>query len=216
MDLEALRNRVYTHLRDRDHNFYETDIVDGWLNDGYVDVVARLRSRTTSLAGVFADGDGTFAIPADYVATVSLRFGSDDQDAQFVDDPTWNAYYDEALTAGYTFVRAFGGLIETYPAVADGETYVLRYYSVPSGDDLLVEDTDEPVLSFVHQPLLTYYALAQAYMQMDNSSDADRWLARYEAPLPAAPTGREQELETMATRTFELGPFDTDMEARHI
>jgi hypothetical protein len=160
---------------------------------------------------VVASG-GLVTVPSDFSEELTLRFATGD-DAEFVDDITWTTYYDESLDTSVTLVRIFGSVIETYPALETGTPYELRYIATATA---MTDDNDEPEIPPLWQVRLTYYALAQAYMKMGDDASADRWLARYEDRLPSAPTGLERYEPTRVTMVYELGPFDVDIDARHL
>lgn len=212
MNLAQLRDRVYAHLRDDEHEFHATDVVEAWLNDAGREVAARtkvIRREADESNTAIDEGDGTFALPEDFLSAISLRFGLDD--AEFVDDDVFWSWSDGEGMPGHTLVRVFNGRIETYPMIEDGASYRLRYVAAPA---TMSDDADVPELPSEWHSRLTYYALAQAWMQKDEGAQADRWLARFEDGLPPLPMGRERFSPGPLSLTFEPGPFDR-ADSRH-
>lgn len=211
MNLSALRDRVYAHLRDEDHEFFLTDEVEGWLNDAQQDLAARLktiRREVTESTTAISNGDGTIDKPTDFLEPLSLRFGEDD--AEFVDDDVFWSHQDSGETPDHTLARIYGAFIETYPEIADAEAYRLRYIALGT---TMSDDDDEPEIAVQWHVRLTYYALAQAWAKKDEVGQSDRWLSRYEDGLPPLSKGRDTGPITLAPIP---GPFDVDPGAMHI
>lgn len=197
-----LQNRVYTHLRDSDHDFYDTDIVKGWLNDGYIELVVRLRLfRRREDAVVVTSGVAT--VPADLFKIEWVRNGAETLEG--VSDDVFYSWQDSGLTPSTSlYRRSIDGLVtnalEIYPVPDDG-TLDIAYLGYPG---LMNSDDDAPEIPQEWHPRITYYALAQAYMQKDDPTSSDRWLARFEAGLPPM----RGDMPEPFTMTIDPGPFD--------
>lgn len=197
-----LQNRVYAHLRDSDHDFYGTDIVKGWLNDGYTELTVRLRLYRRVEASL-ALISGVVALPGDVSMIESVRSGAETLEG--VSDDVFYSWQDSALTPAVSIYRRMqNGVttnsIEIYPTPSDG-TVELTYQGYPA---LMDSDDDVPAIPQEWIPRLTYYALAQAYMQKDDPTSSDRWLARFEAGLPPL----RGDMPAPFTMTLDPGPFD--------
>lgn len=197
-----LQNRVYAHLRDSDHDFYDTDVVKGWLNDGYIELVVRLRLyRRREMTTAIASGAANF--PDDCFKLEWVRSGA--EDVEYVSDDVFYSWQDSGLTPSTSiYRRSIDGVvvnqIEIYPVPDDG-TIDIAYLGYP---DLMDSDDDVPQIPQEWHPRITYYALAQAYMQKDDQASSDRWLARYEAGLPPM----RGDMPAPFTMTIDPGPFD--------
>jgi hypothetical protein len=195
-----MQDRVYAHLRDEDHVFYTTDVVKGWLNDGYAELAQRLRtSRKAEASRTLTSG--TFTWPADFYEPLNVRVNS--MRADEVNEEVFRSWQDNAMTPNKAmWWRGPGGLNYVYPVPDDGDVVDVEYLALPvpldSDDDLPVGVPDPWV------PRITYYALAQAFMQKDDPTSSDRWIARFETGLPPLRGWMAPPL----TVVFEAGPFD--------
>jgi hypothetical protein len=199
-----LQNRVYAHLRDSEHDFYETDLIKSWLNDALTDLSVRLRLYQRVESGVVI-GSGLAALPTDLQLILEVRLDGAET-LERVSDEVFYSWVDSALTPSQTVYRIFDDFstnrqIEMYPTPADTSTLEIFYVGYPP---LMDSDDDVPTLPFEWVPRLTYYALAQAYMQKDDPASSDRWLARYETDLPIT----RGNMPAPFTMTIDPGPFD--------
>ena len=214
MNLGDLKRRAYSQLRDTSKAFVADSEMEDWLNDGYIDLSARLqllqKEKSTTTAAATIPLPPTVSDP-EPVQVLSLRFGDDD--VEWVDDDTFNAWKDSDATPPHTLGRVWNSAIELYPVPSIGTAYVLRYSYLPA----VMEDVgDEPALPVHLHVKLVYYALAQAKLKYGELDEADRFLVMYEQNLPPPIRG----LITLRPAPLSLipvgGVFDLDPEARHI
>lgn len=196
-----LQNRVYAHLRDSDHDFYPTDMVKGWINDGLTELAVRLKLRRLEQDAPMVDG--VAPVPTDAFQIETVRYG--DETFEPVSDEIFFSWQDSAKWPPATiYRRSRDGLtlnnIVAYP-VPDDANVTFIYLGYPPEMD---SDDDEPQIPFEWIPRITYYALAQAYMQKDDPTSSDRWLARFEAGLP----DMRGDMPAPFTMTIDPGPFD--------
>lgn len=182
--LVELRESVFDFLRDTDRVFITETMVNGWLNEAYVDLNARLRLKQTTLEGT-TDADGVFAAPSDFVEMISLWFT--DVPATVVDDTVFESYAEPAIHSldnDVILVRFFNGSFETYPAVTSAD-YKLRYVARPT---LMAQNSDQPTALTPELCLrLKRYALSQGYQKEGEGQLAAAAMAEYLEGLPGRP-----------------------------
>lgn len=214
MNLADLKRRVYSQLRDSNKAFAQDQEVEDWLNDGYVDMCARLQVLQFESSDVTTSD--SIALPPgandpEPVQVLSLRFGDDD--VEWVDDVTFNSWYDSDATPPHTLGKVWNTGIELYPAPALGTAYTLRYSYLPTVLDTV---EDEPLLPTHLHVKLVYYAAAQAKLKYGELDEADRFLVMYEQNLPPPIRGLVLMRPAPLSLVPEGGPFDLDPEARHV
>src|SRR5512134_1267731 len=111
MNLGQMREMVREAVRDANGNFVKDWELDGWVNEAYADLAARLRLFQKQTTGSVTGG---LAVPADLVEIQVYRVGS--QEVEFVDDDTFWAYQDEGSDVSHPLGRIFNKVIETYPS----------------------------------------------------------------------------------------------------
>lgn len=199
-----LQEGVFNFLRDTDRVFITEAMVTEWLNEGYLDLNARLRLKQT-LVEDNTDSDGILTIPTDFVEMITLWF--DDVPAQVVDDSIFESYSQPASTAlesGLQLVRFFEGQFETYPPIALAD-YQLRYVARPT---VMSDPGDQPTAITPELCVrLRKYALSQAYEREGEGNLAAAAMGEYLEGLP----GRPRQMHRMRPAPINLipapGPF---------
>ena len=141
MNFLDMQDRVYAHLRDEDHVFYRTDTVKAWLNDGYSELVQRLRtnrkaedSRTIT--------DGTFTWPDDFYEPLNVRVNS--LRADEVNEEVFRSWVDNSMTPSKAiWWRGYGGVNHVYPVPDDGDVVDVEYLALPA----LLDDDGDPLVA---------------------------------------------------------------------
>jgi hypothetical protein len=207
--LAKLRELVYGPIRDTGHNFVPEWFVKDMLNEGYLDLNARLRLNKNTTTGT-SEADGEIPIPADAIEFENLWLGS--TSATFVDDDTYLGFknyaitpYDQLdITAQLARIHVGTGKIETYPA-AVSTAYTLEYVARPT---LMDGESDTPsVLTRELVPRIVNYARAHAYWQDGKEPEGARCMALYEQGLPGAPREAFRRRPYTMSLIPESGPY---------
>ncbi len=200
-----LQDRVYAYLRDDDHEFVTPDNILAWVNDAQTDLASRLNVIRYTATGTTTDGEIT--VPDDFLKELELRLPDMGEIIEFTDEFTFDRFVDTAQTPVNVLGHISPGsdVITLYPAPDDGTDYILKYSALPGE---IVDDTDTSELPPTWHVRLTYYALANAAMKMNDPTGHDRWLARYEDGLVSLPTGAAKYDEGAWGFSPYLGPFD--------
>lgn len=208
--MTQLRTRVRAVVRD-DSGVFVTDAnILAWLNEAQNDLANRLQVTKVSTTGTTSGN--TIALPAALVEPTSLRLGTEDE-VVWVDDETWNPWYDSGDDPGYYLARVFGSNVEIYPTPDTGTAYALRYIGVPTD---LSADADVVSLPQELQTKMVQYAQAEALFKEGELAKADRKKQDYEIGLPPAPLGRKRVQPGNIIIGFEPNSFDSDLEAQHL
>lgn len=202
LTLLDLQERVWTQLRDEDHEFITSEDVTAWLNDAQTELAARLDliRREVTLT---TDGTNLLTLPDDFLKALSLRIGTDD--VEFIDDDIFNAWVDSTNSPSSTIARIFGNVFELYPTPVTATSVLLRYAALPTE---LVEASDVCELPAQWHAHLSFYAIAQGFAKEKDVYMTDRWLARWEEGLPQMPYGRERLDPGPMNFVPYMGPFD--------
>jgi hypothetical protein len=200
--LAEMRDRVFGRLRDSERVFVTEAEVDQYLNEGYLDLNARLRLSETSVDGT-ADANGEITYPTDLVEPIALWF--DETPAQFVDTDVFNSFALIGNTAPQQLATVFGGTISTYP-VQDSEDYTLTYVSRPT---MLTANSDQPTACTPELAMrLVWYAIAEAKWKEGEAVEAERFMQQYVEGLPGRPRMGHRMRPAPMTLIPEGGPFD--------
>ena len=193
--LAQLRARVYAPLRDDERSFVEPWFVDQLLNEGYNDLVARLRLKPTEVSST-TSATGTITVPSDFIEVIDLWQGT--LPINFVTDPTFQFFAVPVQMMDSILARMDGpNTIETYP-VQVSKAYTLRYAARPT--EMLLDADTPSSISKELCPRIINYARAYAKWQEGMEDEGNRYMALYEQGLPAAP--RDQ---------FKLRPAAPDL-----
>lgn len=203
-----LREGVFDFLReDDDRAFVTNEMVTAWLNEGYLDLNARLRLKQTTLDAT-TTAAGLIAVPSDFVEMISLWFDAGIP-ATVVDDNVFESYSESTGITAQSFVdrilvRFFNNNFETYPIEVSTD-YTLRYVARPAA---LVNLSDQPTAITPELCVrLRKYALAEAWTRYGEGSLSAAAMAEYLEGLP----GRPREMHRMHPAPMNLipapGPF---------
>lgn len=207
--LAKLKQLVYGPLRDTGHEFVEEWFVKDMLNEGYLDLNARLRLNKQTQEQTSAS-DGTITFPTDMIEIENLWFGA--TPTSFVDDDTYLGFkqnsitpYDQLdVTALLGRVNVGTGKIETYPAMVS-IAYKLEYVARPA---LMDGESDTPAkLTRELIPRLVNYARAHCYWQDGREPEGARAMALYEQGLPGAPREAFRRRPYTISLIPESGPY---------
>lgn len=207
-NLTALITRVRDIIEDSGGTFITDAEITRYLNEGMLDLAARLRLLQAESSGTTSGS--SISLPADFVAAISLRLGTDD--VEFVDDDTFWMSSDDGTTPVRTLGRVFNDTIELYPTPSTGTAYKLRYSKKPTA---LATGTDTPALPEELHRKLVFYAASLVRLKEEAEGHADRYMAMYEDGLPAL-SPRERIIPGPITLSFVAGPFDNPNEHVHI
>jgi hypothetical protein len=148
-------------------------------------------------------------MPSDSVQVLSLRLAEDD--VEFVDDATWNAYSDSSSPLQHTIARVFAGQIELYPDPGS-TTYELRYSYSPAPLDT---PEDAPALPAHLHSRLAQYAIAMCRYKEGQLGEGDRMMSLYESALPAPALGAINLRPGPLSIGMAPTPFDSDPDTIH-
>jgi hypothetical protein len=192
-----MKARVYYVLRDSEKSFVSDTSVGDWLNEAYLDLVARLRLLEKEATGTTGAG-GTLALPADFLELTSFDVADVNGNyyrARFSDNDVFDSWRLDEDEPEAQLARIFNGTIETYP-VAASVGYVLRYVYKPTA---LSAGGDIPAIPEELHVRLVNYARAHAKYQEGELDEGDRYMAMYTEGLPGAP---------LTSHRLRPGPFD--------
>lgn len=209
-----MRARVFAVVEDSSQSYVTQGEVDDWLNEAYLDIVARLKLLTTEQSSTMGSAgtsvaNGTIDLATDAISVLSVRLGTDD--ARFVDDELFWSYEDEGGVPENTFFRVFNDKIELYPKPSDGQAFRVRYVKKPTALSL---GTDSPAIQEELQKKMVRYAQAHARLKEGHEGQSDRYMAMYEDGLPPL-TPRNRMTPGPLVMQVAGGPWDTS-EARHL
>lgn len=206
--LAQLRARVYAPLRDSEMSYIEPWFVDQLLNEGYLDLNARLRLKKVTATGTTST-TGTVAYPSDLIEV--QNFWIEGINPGFVDDDTYLSYA-EAGGIPYggggsvtTLARVNGATIETYPAVTLAD-YALEYVGRPT--EMVAESDTPSTLTLELVQRIVNYARAHAKFAQSENEEGAAYMAMYEQGLPGAPREMFRRRVGPMSLIPEAGPFD--------
>jgi len=206
--LVNLRARVVAPLRDSEMSYIEPWFIDQLLNEGYLDLNARLRLKKSTATGT-TSSTGTILYPTDLVELQLLQI--EGITPEFVDDDTfWSFASRGGIPYGgggfaTTLARVNGLTIETYPVVTFAD-YLLEYVARPVE---MVAESDTPselTLELVQR--IVNYARAHAKFAQSESEEGAAYMAMYEQGLPGSPREAFRRRVGPMSLIPESGPFD--------
>jgi hypothetical protein len=207
--LAQLRALAYVPLRDSDQSFFEPWFIDAMLNEGYLDLNARLRLKKQTVTGT-ADADGLIPLPTDCVEIENLYVGA--SPASFVDDDSFLSFSMAGIQpygagdVGALLARVNVGTmkIETFPVAASAD-YVLEEIQRP---DIMVDETDTPsILTPELLPRIVSYATAKGKWVAGEEQEGAKYMALYEQGLPGAPRDAFRRKPFPLSMIPEAGPY---------
>jgi len=200
--LTNLQDRVFSRLRDSERVFVTEAEVTQFLNEGFLDLNARLRLNRAAVDGT-SSATGTITYPTELVEIESLWF--DDTPIQFVDDDTFDSYALAGTEPFMYIARVSGDTIYTYPALISLD-YTLKYVSRPAA--MMSNGSDVPALQPELAMRLVWYAIAEAKWKEGEAAEAERFMQLYVEGLPGRPRGAHRMRPAPVTLIPEAGPFD--------
>jgi hypothetical protein len=194
-----METSVFAVLRDTSKTFVLSTEVKEWLNEAYLDMVARtglLRKQATGSTSA----TGTVTLPSDFINMTSFWVASDDpsinDEPEFVRDDIFLSHRNNNTTLDTTIFRIFNGVIQTYPALVSS-SYVLEYVYKPPA---LSAGGDVPLIPEELHVKLIHYARAHAKWKEGEETEGDRYYSLYNQGLQPVPAD--------AARRENPGPFD--------
>lgn len=197
-----MQTSVYAVLRDSEQAFITLAEVKGFLNEGLLDLNARLRLKQTAATGT-TSSTGTITLPDDFYESISLWIGS--TPVQFVTDGVFESYSMPAsVTPAAQLGRIFDNAVETYPVQAS-EDYTWRYVERPTE---LSDDSDLPTdLTPELCRRVVDYARAEAKLKEGELNEYQIYRSRYEDGLPGPPRADYRMKPVSLNLIPEPGPF---------
>ena len=182
--LEEMRDRVFYVLRDSERAFTTATEIDYWLNEGYLDINARLRLNQKEATGTTDATTGTVTLPSDYLEHVDFWIG--DVHPVFVDHDVFLSWEEsgESLETAEAISRVWNGYIETYP-LTTSEAYTLYYIGQPT--QLTAAGHQPSSLTPELAVRVINYARAQAKWKEGEADEGDRYYSLYTEGLPGQP-----------------------------
>lgn len=176
MDLSTLRTRAKTRFQDPDGHIYSDDEWDAYLNDAYMDVIDAhaawpfLETRQTLV--VVAAGTGSVALEDDAWRVTSVYNDTDHYPLEPIyGQVDYRHFYPDPDNGSGSPInyRLQANNIEVYPRPAADTTLIVDTYVPPAE---LVADADVPVIPPKYHRSLVYGALAYAYEDDGNPTQA--------------------------------------------
>ncbi len=180
--LLQMRNKVYMGLRDDSQQFITPGMVNEFLNEGYLDLCARLRLSQATATGSSSATDGTVTLPTDFIEPTTFSMGA--VPLQEATNDLFDSYALVGVAPSTVFYRFYNNKIETYPQQKN-VAYILKYTQVPTR---LINDTD--VFADLPAELeirLVHYGRGQCRYIEGDQADGDRYMAIYNAGIPSVP-----------------------------
>lgn len=181
----ALEASVYAVLRDTSKTFVLSTEVKEWINESYLDIVARtglLRKEATGTTSSV----GEITLPSDFVQVTSFWVATDDTNVNVSPEATRDEIFlshrNNTTDISTTLYRIFNDTIETYPE-AQSVSYVLEYVYKPTA---LSSGSDVPLIPEELHVKLVNYARANAKWKEGEDTEGDRYYALYRDGLPLA------------------------------
>jgi hypothetical protein len=203
-----LEDNVYAVLRDSSKTFVLSVEVKGWINEAYLELVARqglLRKPATGTT----NADGEITLPSDFIKVDSFWVATDDPELNespvVARDDIFLWHRNNTSSPDVTLYRIFNGTIETYP-VAESRSYVLEYVYKPTA---LSAGSDVPVIPEELHVKLVNYARAHAKWKEGEQTEGDRYMGLYLDGLRrAAPVASDRESPGPIDFVPQLGYWD--------
>jgi len=206
--LAQMRDRVFYVLRDSERAFVTATEVDYWLNEGYLDLNARLRLTQDIDTGTFVLATGSIALPADCLELVSVWIGDTLTRVTLVDHDTYMSWATSDETPEVTIAQVWANAIEPYPLPADGTAYALYYISQPTE---LTDGGHSPVsLTPELAQRVVNYARAQAKWKEGEADEGDRYYSLFVEGLPGQPRLTHRLHPGRIDLVPEASPFDEE------
>lgn len=174
----ALEASVYAVLRDSSKTFVLSTEAKEWLNEAYLDIVARQSLLRKAATGT-TNADGEITLPSDFIRVDSFWVATDNAETNeapvVARDDIFLSHRNNTTTPDVTLYRIFNGTIETYPA-AVSRSYVLEYVYKPTA---LSAGSDVPAIPEELHVKLVNYARAQAKWKEGEQTEGDRYMSLY-------------------------------------
>lgn len=178
----AMKQSVFSVLRDSEKAFVTDSEVGEWLNEAYTDLSARMRLLKKTETGT-TSGTGTISLPTDWLELAVLTINTDVP--TFVSQDLFRKYANRDESLDTTIAIIWNGVIETYPA-RTSETYTMQYYYQP---DPMTNQSDVPLLPPELHTRLVHYARGMAKLKEAEIEEANIYMGWYERGLPDMPRG---------------------------
>lgn len=197
-----MQTSTFAVLRDSERAFVTLAEVKEWLNEGLLDLCARLRLKQTRATGT-TSSTGTITLPDEFLENMSLWI--DGAPVNFVDDSVFESYSEPASTTPYALLgRVFDGAVETYPSQISAD-YEWRYVKRPTE---LSADGDQPSdLTPELARRVINFARAEAKLKEGEESEYAIYRGRYEEGLPGQPRVAMRMRPGPVNLIPESGPF---------
>lgn len=210
MTFEEMQYLVHTVTRDYSKEFITDDDVEVWLNQGARKVAERTKVLTKTLlstdAGAAQFTGGRLLLEPDVLDIKNLRLGDyDDIDFDVLEDDWWAAKDNGSIPIP-AWGRVWAGYVEVFPEPEDSVEYQMRYVAAP---DVMVEPNDICELPVALHDKVVFWAKAEAYYKLRETTEGDREFARFEIDLPPEDISKYRNQPRPITIGYKKGPFDT-------
>lgn len=174
-----MQNDVYAALRDSERSFTDIDDVKVWLNEGYVDLCARLQMPEVTVTGTTSE-TGTITLPSNFVTMKRLII--DETEMNWAPGDIFINH--ELADTSTSLYRIWDDTIETFP-VADELAYTMEYIKRPT--EMSADGDFASELPQELQPRIVFYARATAKLIEGEMQEYQIWWDKYERGLPGPP-----------------------------
>jgi hypothetical protein len=174
-----MQNDVYAALRDSERAFIDVDDVKVFLNEGYVDLCARLQMPEVTVTGT-TGSDGTITLPSNFVTMKRLII--DETEMLWTMSDVFINH--QTADTGSSLYRIWDDVIETWP-LAEDLAYTMEYIKRPT--EMSADGDTAAELPQELHPRLVAYARATCKLIEGEYQDYQIWWDKYERGLPGPP-----------------------------
>jgi hypothetical protein len=197
--LLELRTDARAMLDETTAGFWTDAQLNYWLNEGNLDLAARLEDLEASDTQSTAASDYQYDLPTDCIKVKRVQYDSfplafigynDLNKYEAVGDPSTS----ETGTPQYFYL--WNNDIFLYPTPTAIKNLTIQYYKRPATMD---EDTDTPEHASQFHNLIVYYAVYKALVKDTLFTDADRMMGQYLNGVAEAKSQMMNRQRTQAT-----------------
>ncbi len=206
-----LTAKVRRPLRDGNADFITDAEILEYLNEAQLDIAMRTLAIQAETTGTFSTYQ--VALPATYISFVSLRVGAEIEDAEWVDNETFDSWKRSGGTPPRSMARIFASNVEVYPTPSVGTAYTFRYARTPTA---LASGSDVPeVAEYWQVHNMVRYAQAHCKLKDGETGEFEAYMGMFNEGLPETKGPTTKFKPGPISIRFEPGPFDT-YDAGHI
>lgn len=178
MQLVDLRNEVMAH--GFDPTFFGNSRVNQFINDAYYLVCRRVEWYADEATYDFntVTGQAVYPFPLDFMKGRSVRDTA--RDGELLAVSLRDIDRSDTTQGAPIFYAIDGPNVHLYPTPDNVYTLEMRYWKLPN---LLVNDTDVPIIPDTYQRLLWYWAVKEAYAAEDDGATGQYWEQQFNTVL---------------------------------